>query len=157
MGSTPSPGTMKRNQEQDSTSIDIAPETLWEQRGWIRKESGGKEIYTGGYLTTDQNGNQRSFNGRIEMRPTKHIQRVEGKLREVDTKIAEVFIAGLPKEIRRHPHGNCFHWVGSNWFHMNWWSLAPEHVDRAISYVEGVLAESFNPELLEESASSPRE
>lgn len=97
----------------------------WDERGWVRRRDGNKEIYEGHY----QVGN-RHFRGRIEVGRRGRIQ---------------AFVHDPPREIRQHRHHACFQQFGSGtgWYVLHW-QQSPRNVDEALLYFEQILDESIN-------------
>ena len=113
-----------------ATTVKPPPRGAWEERGWTRQGSAGREMYIGEYEIAEQRaGRRRRFPGRIEMHRG----------------IAKPFVSNLPDGIRRHPKWPCFHPTGKpGWFEINWYRPA-HNVDDGILYVERVLDEVVNP------------
>lgn len=111
---------------QPSRTATVTPPErgAWDERGWIKHSTGGREIYEGYYAV-----GTRRFRGRIEVR---------GKRGRNVT----AYIDNPPREIKSHPHGACFQLVRDGWFILHW-ARPARNVDDAILYMERVLDESL--------------
>lgn len=140
---------MNDERETDLTS-------LWQSRGWMETIGENKNVYSGYYLALDKNGQIRSFEGRIEMVKYSELKFTDSGIDLPTREAAKVYIISPPPEIKNHPHSHCFALIskskGKRIFYLHFESQPPSHVDTAISFMEKLLAESFNPKLLESNA-----
>jgi hypothetical protein len=111
---------------QPSLRVEPMPRPVWDDLGWIERDTGSQRIYEGDYVVTHRGGRSH-FRGRIVERGA----------------TVAAYVADPPAAIKRHRKGPCFQLVEPPWFKVHWHRPA-RTVDDALLYVQRILHEVLN-------------
>jgi len=101
----------------------------WEERGWIRRQTNGREEYVGFYQVSEKKTDrQYSFPGRIVALGNEFVP----------------YLGHPPPQLKLHKKWICFRKKeGLDWYGLEWFQPA-QHPDETILYVQQILDESIN-------------